>query len=78
MDGISDPMDMSLINLQELVIDREVWHAAAHGVAKSWTQLSDFTSLHFLVIFIQAERGIPGKSYIYSDISVILFKMQCQ
>ena len=40
LDGIPDSMKMSLSELQELVIDREAWRAAIHGVAKSWTQLS--------------------------------------
>ena len=41
LDSITDSMDMRLGELQELVMDREAWYAVIHGVAKSWTQLSD-------------------------------------
>ena len=47
LEGITDLMDMSLRELRELVMDREAWHAAIHGVTKSWTRLRDWTELNW-------------------------------
>ena len=63
LDGITDSMDMGLGRVQELVIDREAWHAAVHGVTKRWTQLSNGTTILSLIGDWNAKVGsqkIPG------------------
>ena len=50
LDGITDSMDVNLSELRELVVDREAWRAAIHWVSKSWTQLSDWTELNYMII----------------------------
>ena len=76
LDGISDSMDMSLSKLRELVMDREAWHAVIHGVANSWTRLSNWTELNW---FLHYKYSVYVDYYYTIKIAVIiiLFEVPC-
>ena len=70
LDGITDLMDMSLSELRELVIDREAWHGAIHGVAKSQTQLSNWTELNWFPVFCFYLISLRSHVFMYNILSI--------
>ena len=75
LDGITDLMDMNLSKLQEIVKDREAWHAEVHNVTKSQTQLSNWTTKcvkHLIQSLVHGKCSVSGGGYFSSSVTVWL------
>ena len=75
LDGITDSIDMGLGGLWELMMDREAWHAAVHGVAKSQTQLSDWTELNWPSLQPNSHPSSEGNSLFFYFILLVFVKI---
>ena len=73
LEAITDSMDMSLSKLQEIVKDREAWHAVVHGVAKSWTQFGDWTTTNSLMKLSKFNLSCSNCSYFFIEVTEKLF-----